>query len=90
MDLLTSPNQSHPIADLEILASSIQSVTEMLDRVLSYVRAVLAGEAKGNPAVGRYLMDTLGASTGELETAGFNANLQVKTCPFMFLITSRC
>ncbi|KAF7981685.1 hypothetical protein HWV62_32242 [Athelia sp. TMB] len=76
VDLLTNPTQPHPMADLDILESSIQSVTAMLDRVLSYVRSVLAGEVKGNPAVGRYLMDTLGASTGELETGGFNASLQ--------------
>lgn len=48
----------------------------MLDRVLTYVRAVLAGEAKGDPAVGRYLMDTLGESTGDLERGGFNTSLQ--------------
>lgn len=49
----------------------------MLDRVLSYVRAVLAGEKKGDPAIGRYLMDTLGASTDDLEKGSFNASLQV-------------
>lgn len=54
----------------------------MLDRVLSYVRSVLSGEKKGDPAVGRYLMDTLGASTGDLEKGGFNASLQVRLDPF--------
>ena len=49
----------------------------MLDRVLTYVRAVVSGEKKGDPAVGRYLMDTLGASTDDLEKGGFNASLQV-------------
>ena len=49
----------------------------MLDRVLSYVQAVLSGEKKGDPAIGRYLMDTLGASTSDLEKSGFNASLQV-------------
>ncbi len=49
----------------------------MLDRVLAYVRSVLAGETKGDPALGRYLMDTLGASTDDLEKGGFNASLQV-------------
>ena len=49
----------------------------MLDRVLTYVRAVLSGEKKGDPAIGRYLMDTLGASTDDLEKGGFNASLQV-------------
>lgn len=49
----------------------------MLDRVLEYVHAILAGEKKGDAAVGRYLMDTLGASTHDLEKGGFNASLQV-------------
>lgn len=57
----------------------------MLDRVLTYVRAVLSGEKKGDPAIGRYLMDTLGASTEDLEKGGFNTSLQVgghlATCP---------
>ena len=48
----------------------------MLDRVLSYVQQVLAGEVKGDAAVGRYLMDTLGASTEDLEKGGFNSSLQ--------------
>ncbi|KAK7470348.1 hypothetical protein VKT23_001776 [Stygiomarasmius scandens] len=74
----SSPNStsSQPVADLEILESAIQNVSNMLDRVLTYVRAVLAGETKGDPAVGRYLMDTLGANTEDLEKGGFNARLQ--------------
>lgn len=50
----------------------------MLDRVLTYVRSVLAGEVKGDAAVGRYLMNTFGASTEELEKGAFNASLQVR------------
>ncbi|THV08268.1 eukaryotic translation initiation factor 3 [Dendrothele bispora CBS 962.96] len=82
IDLLTSTassstsTSSQPLTDLEILESAIQNVSNMLDRVLAYVRAVLAGEAKGDPAVGRYLMDTLGANTDDLEKGGFNARLQ--------------
>ncbi|KAF9077011.1 eukaryotic translation initiation factor 3 [Rhodocollybia butyracea] len=82
VDLLTSTAVSEnstsqqPLSDLEILESSIQSVTSMIDRVLGYVRAVLAGETKGDPAIGRYLMDTLGASTDDLEKGGFNGRLQ--------------
>jgi translation initiation factor 3 subunit F len=76
---VTSPNSTtnQPVADLEILEQSIHTVSSMLDRVLEYVRAVLSGEKKGDPAVGRYLMDTLGASTDDLEKGGFNASLQV-------------
>lgn len=50
----------------------------MLDRVLAYVRSVLSGETKGDAAVGRYLMDTLGGSTDDLEKGSFNAALQVR------------
>jgi Maintenance of mitochondrial structure and function len=75
---LSSPNSTstQPVTDLEILEQSIQTVMAMLDRVLEYVRAVLAGEKKGDAAVGRYLMDTLGVSTHDLEKGGFNASLQ--------------
>ncbi|KAJ7591647.1 JAB1/Mov34/MPN/PAD-1 ubiquitin protease-domain-containing protein [Mycena floridula] len=82
LDLLTNtlnaPNSTsaQPVTDIEILERSIQTVVSMLDRVLTYVRSVLAGEVKGDPAVGRYLMDTLGASTNELEKGGFNNSLQ--------------
>lgn len=76
---MTSPTSTtnQPVADLDILEQSIQNVSSMLDRVLEYVRAVLAGEKKGDPAIGRYLMDTLGASTDDLEKGGFNSSLQV-------------
>ncbi|KAF8076672.1 JAB1/Mov34/MPN/PAD-1 ubiquitin protease-domain-containing protein [Lyophyllum atratum] len=82
IDLLTktamSPNATtnQPVSDLEILEQSILTVQGMLDRVLTYVQAVLSGEKKGDPAIGRYLMDTLGASTDDLEKGGFNASLQ--------------
>ncbi|KAF8806358.1 Mov34-domain-containing protein [Phlegmacium glaucopus] len=67
---------SQPVSDLEIIEQAILSVSDMLERVLTYVRAVLSGERKGDPAIGRYLMDTLGASTEDLEKGGFNASLQ--------------
>ncbi|KAF8165585.1 JAB1/Mov34/MPN/PAD-1 ubiquitin protease-domain-containing protein [Crassisporium funariophilum] len=82
LDLLTNTalssasTTSQPVADLEIIERSIMTVSDMLDRVLAYVRAVLSGERKGDPAIGRYLMDTLGASTDDLEKGGFNASLQ--------------
>lgn len=52
----------------------------MLDRVLAYVRAVLAGEREGDAAIGRYLLDTLGTAPGfdDGERGGFNASLQVR------------
>ncbi|TFK55626.1 Mov34-domain-containing protein [Heliocybe sulcata] len=75
LDLLTSESSS-PLSDLETLAESLKTVSSMLDRVLGYVRSVLSGEVKGDPAVGRYLMDTFGADTGELEKGGFRDSLQ--------------
>ncbi|KAI0700580.1 Mov34-domain-containing protein [Cytidiella melzeri] len=80
LDLLTTvasgASDAYPSTDLDILERALSSVSEMLDRVLSYVRSVLAGEVKGDAAVGRYLMDTFGASTDELEKGAFNTSLQ--------------
>ncbi|THG98341.1 hypothetical protein EW026_g3845 [Hermanssonia centrifuga] len=80
LDLLSSVSNgstdAYPATDLDILERSLQSVSDMLDRVLSYVRQVLVGEVKGNAAVGRYLMNTFGASTDELEKGAFNTSLQ--------------
>lgn len=67
---------THPSTDLDVLERALSSVSEMLERVLTYVRSVLAGEVEGDAAVGRYLMDTLGSSTDDLEQGGFNASLQ--------------
>jgi translation initiation factor 3 subunit F len=53
VDLLTSaaaaPSSTlvQPTTDFEILSRSLNQVSEMLDRVLAYVRSVLAGEVKG-------------------------------------------
>lgn len=65
-----------------MLERSIETVLAMLDRVLTYVRSVIAGETQGDPVVGRYLMDTLGTSTEGLEKAGFASSLQVSYFPF--------
>ena len=63
------------------LEKSLQQVAAMVDRVLSYVRSVLTGEVDGDIAVGRYLMDTLSATTAGIEKGKleglFNAHLQV-------------
>ena len=83
VDLLTgtasspSSTSSQPVADVEIIERSLQSVDDMLDRVLAYVQGVLAGDKEGDAAIGRYLMDTLGAATEDLEKGGFNSSLQV-------------
>ncbi|KAK7054881.1 hypothetical protein VNI00_003344 [Paramarasmius palmivorus] len=84
LDLLTtvstnqtsSPISPFPVTSLDHLESSLQQVQSMLDRVLSYVRSVLNGSVKGDPAVGRYLMDTLGVDLDLDGKGGFNSRLQ--------------
>ncbi|KAJ4492146.1 hypothetical protein C8J55DRAFT_556581 [Lentinula edodes] len=90
VDLLTSTALSSlPSSSSSSLSSPTTSLEtlllhSMIDRVLTYVRAVLAGEAQGEAAIGRYLMDTLGASTegdadvggSAAEMGGFNGRLQ--------------
>ena len=66
----------------------MKSVVEMLDRVLVYVQSVLSGETDGHAAIGRYLMDTLGTSTDDLEKGGFNASLQVLFTQHLQLLDS--
>lgn len=72
-----SSTASQPVSDIELLEQNLNKVVELLDTVLSYVRDVISGKREGNAAVGRYLMDTLGTSTEDLESGGFNASLQV-------------
>ncbi|KAJ7241933.1 Mov34-domain-containing protein [Mycena haematopus] len=85
LDLLTqtalSPNSTtaQPITSIANLDTTLNTVSQMLDRVLAYVGQVLAGEVEGDKALGRYLMDTLGvAAIGEKggEDKAFNASLQ--------------
>lgn len=71
-----SSTTSQPVTDLELLETTLKNVSDMLDRVLTYVRAVIAGEREGDATVGRYLIDTLGADTEDLEKGGFNSSLQ--------------
>ncbi|KAF8213855.1 JAB1/Mov34/MPN/PAD-1 ubiquitin protease-domain-containing protein, partial [Mycena galopus ATCC 62051] len=85
LDLLTqtalSPNSTtaQPVTSIANLDATLNTVSQMLDRVLAYVGKVLAGEVEGDKALGRYLMDTLGvAPIGEKggEDKAFNASLQ--------------
>ncbi len=76
MDLLTSSHDPiRPLSDLELLKESLESVLEMIDRVLDYVRSVLSGKVKGDVALGKYLLDIFNTSTKGLEK-GFNTHLQ--------------
>jgi translation initiation factor 3 subunit F len=86
----STSTSSQPVSDLEIIERSLLSVSDMLERVLTYVRAVLSGEKTGDPAIGRYLMDTLGASTDDLEKGGFNASLQVRVQILTLKYTHHC
>lgn len=93
MDLLATTASSasstsiQPTTEIEILQRSLNNVSEMLDRVLTYVQKVLAGEVKGDAAIGRYLMDALGAAPGQddVERSGFNTTLQVCSVAFVAL-----
>lgn len=81
----SSSTTSHQVPDLEVLETAILNVLSMLDRVLAYVQSVLRGETKGDPVIGRYLMDTLGSSVGMGEEVnGFNGSLQ-DTIMFSYL-----
>jgi translation initiation factor 3 subunit F len=73
------------MTDLEILEAALLNISSMLERIHTYVQAVLKGERKGDPAVGRYLMDHLGMTTAELEKGAFVGNLQV-----ISLLASAC
>lgn len=61
-----------------MLERSVQTVSDMLDRVLTYVRSVIAGETKGDPAIGRYLLETFATSTEGLDQGSFASSLQVR------------
>ncbi|ELU45564.1 eukaryotic translation initiation factor 3 [Rhizoctonia solani AG-1 IA] len=69
-----------PGAELEVLEQAIASISDMIERVLVYVRQVINGETEGDPSVGRYLLDTLKASSTSLDKEKietlFNSQLQ--------------
>lgn len=75
IQLLTSDSPI-PTTDLSLLESSIESIIDMLDRVLVYVRAVLAGNEPGDPVIGRYLIEAFGAGADDIEKGGFTSSLQ--------------
>ncbi|KAH8118704.1 Mov34-domain-containing protein [Phellopilus nigrolimitatus] len=72
----TSPSITSSSNDIDVLERSVQTVSDMLDRVLTYVRSVIAGETKGDPAVGRYLLETFSTSTEGLDQGSFTSSLQ--------------
>ncbi|CCO31886.1 Eukaryotic translation initiation factor 3 subunit F Short=eIF3f [Rhizoctonia solani AG-1 IB] len=85
LDLLTVASNgtkytTSPGSELEVLEQAIASVSDMIDRVLAYVKQVVSGEIEGDPSVGRYLLDTLKASSTSLDKEKietlFNSQLQ--------------
>ena len=77
---LVDPAASESSTDLDALAASLKHVQTQLERVLSYVRKVLAGEVEGDKAVGRFLSDTIGVVPAGLDSSVldtlFNSHLQ--------------
>lgn len=84
LDLLLSASSSQstttPTPPLIQSEQTLQSVIDMIDRVLLYVRQVLSGEVEGNAKVGKALLDALNesktAGTGDGFDGAFNAHLQ--------------
>ncbi|KAI0294596.1 Mov34-domain-containing protein [Multifurca ochricompacta] len=64
-----------PVGELAQLESTLKDVLDMLDRVLAYAQEAAAGKP-ADAALGRYLMDALGAGTEELGKGGFTSSLQ--------------
>ncbi|UZJ55381.1 hypothetical protein CBS101457_004701 [Exobasidium rhododendri] len=72
--------------DMDALSASLETVQSQLKRVLQYVRDVIEGKRKGDPVVGRYVIDAVSSvpigsgynsasGASELETL-FNSHLQ--------------
>ncbi|CEH11675.1 mov34-domain-containing protein [Ceraceosorus bombacis] len=59
----TAPQQQHGggvmLSDMDALAASLRQVQSQLSRVLQYVRDVIDGKRKGDPVVGRYVIDAV-------------------------------
>jgi hypothetical protein len=77
------PNHSTPVlSDLQNLEQSLLDVISMIERVQTYVQRVVEGDIEGDPAIGRFLLDTLNTTTeglekGKLESL-FNSHVQVR------------
>ncbi|KAJ9086682.1 hypothetical protein DSO57_1001473 [Entomophthora muscae] len=90
LDLLCSKNRASVegestenihslLTDSTNLIKSIRQIQSMLTRVLKYIESVLDGGAPSNPAIGRYLMDTLAMVPkidAEIFDKTFNSHVQ--------------
>lgn len=57
--LLTSGSTPRPLSEGDTLAASLERLEALLDTAAAYVEDVLAGKKQGDPALGRYLADTM-------------------------------
>ncbi|MEW5296894.1 MAG: hypothetical protein WDW36_000141 [Sanguina aurantia] len=60
-DLLMTGPTTKSLSEEETLATSLTRLSSVLDTVYSYVDDVVEGRAKGDPALGTFLSDTLAA-----------------------------
>lgn len=72
-DLVAAQKNPQEGGDIDVLGASLDNVNGLLDRVLEYVRGVLAGDIPGDKALGRYLLSALvappaAAATGLQDT----------------------
>jgi hypothetical protein len=72
VDLLVSGSTTaaRPLSDQDGLGASIARLQALVSKARAYVDAVQAGAVQGDPAIGRYLADTL-AAVPALEPADF-------------------
>jgi translation initiation factor 3 subunit F len=75
----TDTRSAPVLSDIEALTRSLESVTDLLDRVSGFVGEVLDEERDGNQALGQYLMNSLSlapkVSDVQIE-ADFNNHIQ--------------
>lgn len=80
-------NKEHiarPATDLEFLETTVLNLEGIISNILAYVQSVLEGKIKGDPAIGRHVLDALTSlpqlTNKKLEDM-FTNNLQV--CYFL-------
>lgn len=79
VELLTAVPGPKPLSDADSLAQSLTRLEQLLEAVHNHVSEVVAGKKAGDPALGRYLADTLAVvprlGRGEFERM-FNDSVQ--------------
>lgn len=64
VDLLTSNATSPSLPPISALSSSLGELSTLIDSALAYVQRVNSGAEKGDPEVGRYLLEGVGRWSG--------------------------